>query len=203
MWVRRAATSESEDRRPSQGRASRPYPLVNRIALGIVLALLAVGLPAGCFLWGVDPDSSQFLAATSHNYATISIDHLDCVSVDDVKVDTREFSDPRLADAVTDILGIAPVLFNADYRACPWGLYLTVVPGLEPAVRYNGLFARYLVSIDICARSADGKANPAKCASKNIYVFTPRVDPHDLFRIALIGLKRPQSREWETFQVKR
>lgn len=183
-------------------RASQPYPLVNRIALGIVLALLAVGLPIGCFMWGIDPDPRNFVAASDFNYARISIDGLNCVSVEPLAYDAKEFSDSKLSDAVVEILGIKTVLFGADFEACPWGLDLTVLSGLDLTLAYDGFFSRYRVSVAICARSADGKMTN-DCVSKDIHVFTPRVDPHDLLRIALIGLRKTQARRMEPFLVKR
>lgn len=184
-------------------RASRPYPLVNRIALGIVIALLAVGLPAGCIIWGIDPDPRNFVAASEFNYAKISIDGLNCVSVAPVEYDAKRISAPKLSDAVVEILGIKTVLFDADLEACPWGLLLTVLPGLDTSLAYDAFFSRYRISVALCARSADGRMNPDKCVHKDIHVFTPRVDPHDLLRIALIGLRKPQVRRMELFLVKR
>ena len=183
--------------------AARPYSLVNRVALGIVIALLAVGVPVGCFLRGTDPDPRHFLAASSPGEAAIYVTGLSCASVDKVMYDAKEFSDPELAGAVTEILGVKTVLFNASYEACPWGLYLGALSGIDPHIGYDGLFSRFQVSVHMCERTADRRPRPDRCTSKEIYVFTPRVAPHDLFRIALIGLQRPYVSKDELFQVEK
>lgn len=169
----------------------------------VVIVLLTIGAAIGGVIWGVDPYPGHFLAVSAQNYSTIALDRVNCVSTDSVMYDAKDFSDPKLADAIVDTLGIKTVLFNAEYAACPWGLSLTIVPGMEPAVRYNGHFARYLVSVAVCERTVEQRMNPSKCVNKNIYVFTPRVAPHDLFRVGLIGLKKQQTSEWEVFLVKR
>lgn len=163
--------------------ASQPYPLVNRIALGIVTALLAVGLPLGAFTWGIDPSFHQFRAASS-----ISIERLSCVSVEDVKYDGKEFSDPELVDAVVEILGIDTVLFNADYEACPWGLFLTVTPKSNPTVRYDYGAADYFVSAGICVRGSDGRMKLDDCVSTDSHLVGSRGRPLDLFKSGLLGL---------------
>ena len=50
--------------------------------------------------------------------------------------------------------------------------------------------AQYMVNIRICARTDDGRPDMSKCLSKSVYVFNWRVEPYDLFRIGLVGLKR-------------
>lgn len=169
-----------------------------------VAVVLLVGLVVGLAVWGVDPYPNQFVAAVSLNCSTIRIDGVNCLSIDPHKVvfDEKDYSDPKLVEAIVDILSIKTVLFNADYATCPWGFSVTVVPKTIPAVRYNGQFARYLVSIGICERTA-WSLNPDKCVNKNIYVFNPRVEPHELFSLALVGLARPQASKWEVFQSKK
>lgn len=183
--------------------AARPYPLVNRIALGLVIALLAVGVPVGCFLHGTDPDPRHFIAISSPGEAAFYVTDLRCVSVDRVTYDGKEFSDPELSDTVAEILGTKTVLFNASQEECPWGLHLGVLSGLDPHIGYNGLFSRFHVSVHMCERTADRRAKPGRCTSKEIYVLTPRVAPHDLFRIALSGLRRPYVSKDELFQVEK
>jgi len=167
--------------------------------------VLLVGLVVGLVVWGVDPDPNQFLAAVSLNYSTVRIDDVSCLSIDPHKVvfDQKDYWDPKLVEAIVDTLSINPVLFNADYATCPWGFFVTVVPRTIPAVRYNGQFARYLVSIGVCERTLNGSMNPNKCINKNIYVFNPRVEPHELFSLALVGLAKPQASKFEAFQSKR
>ena len=165
--------------------------------------MLTIGAAIGGVIWGIDPYPGHFLAASSQAYSTIALDRVNCVSTDRVMYDAKDFSDPKLADVVSDTLGIKTVLFNAEYAACPWGLSLTIVPGIETEVSYNDFFARYLVSVAVCERTVEQRMNPSKCVNKNIYVFTPRVTPHDLFWVALIGLKKQQTSKWEAFLVKR
>ena len=192
--------SVSQGGRRAATPASQPYPLVNRIALGIVLALLAIGLPIGCVMWGIDPDPRNFVAASTTNYARFYIDSVSCVSVDRLRYDSKEFFDPKLPDAAADILGIKTVLFNADYEACPWALFMDINPVLN--LTGVGYFTRYKIHVGICARSADGKGTD-KCIYKIIHVFTPRVQPHDLVRIALAGLAQPQFHKADLLLVKR
>jgi hypothetical protein len=184
----------------------RPLPLLRKSkAFWSVTAVFLVGLVVGLVVWGVDPDPNQFTAAAALNYSTIRIDRVSCLSIDPHKVvfDKKDYSDPKLVETIVDILSIKTVLFNADYATCPWSFSVTVVPKTIFAVRYDGQFARYLVSVAICDRFVDGSINPNKCVNKNIYVFNPRVEPHELFSLALVGLARPQASKWEVFQSKR
>jgi hypothetical protein len=162
--------------------------------------LLTIGLIVGLLVWGIDPDPDNFLAAASQGESTIAVDGVSCLWIKQVMYDAKDYSDPKLPEAIVDILSIKTILPDADYAACRWGFDIAVVPKTEPHVRYNGQPARYLVSIAICDRTVDGRMNPNKCLSKNVYVFTPRVAPHDLFLIALDGLARRQTSEWESFQ---
>jgi hypothetical protein len=120
-----------------------------------------------------------------------------------VVFDQKDYWDPKLIEAIVDTLSIKPVLFNADYATCPWEFFVTVVSKMIPAVRYNGQFARYLVSIGICERTLNGSINSNECLSKNMYFFNTRVEPHELFSLALVGLARPQVSELDAFQSKR
>jgi hypothetical protein len=179
-------------------------PLINKIAFG------AWGVVAACFaIWALatyEPDFwTEYMAAASQNQSAVRIDRVGCLSIrpHQVVFDRKDYSDPKLVEAIVEILSIKTVLFNADYATCPWDFFVTGIPGTGFAVRYYGQPARYLVSIGICERFANGSVNPDKCFDKNIYVFNPRVEPHELFSIALVGLARPQAREWEMFQSKR
>jgi hypothetical protein len=170
-----------------------------------VAVVLLVGLVVGLVVWGIDPDPNQFLAAAALNDSAVRVDGVSCLSIDPHKVvfDQKDYFDPKLVETIVDILSIKTVLFNANYATCPWGFSVTVVPRTIYAVRYNGRFARYLVSIGICERTVNGRMNPNKCLSKNVYVFNPRVEPHELFLLALVGLARPQASELEAFQSKK
>jgi hypothetical protein len=183
----------------------RPLFLWKSKAFWGVTVVLLVGLVVGLVVWGVDPDPGEFLAAASLNQSAVRIDGVSCLSIDPNQVvfDQKDYWDPKLVETIVDILSIKMVLFNADYATCPWGFSVVVVPKTIPAVRYNGQFARYLVSIGICERTVEGSMNPNECLSKNIYVFNPRVETHELFSLALVGLARPQTSELEAFQSKR
>jgi hypothetical protein len=174
-------------------------------AFWIVPGVFLVGLVVGLVVWGIDPDPNQFLAAASLNDSKVRIDGVSCLSIDPHQVvfDQKDYSDPKLVEAIIDILSIKNVLFNADYATCPWGFFLVVVPKTIVAVRYNGQFARYLVAIGICERAVNKSMNPNRCLSKNIYVFNPRVETHELFSLALAGLARPQVSELDALQSKR
>jgi hypothetical protein len=182
----------------------RPIPLVNKIAFG------AWGLVLVCFaVWAFvmyAPDfSAEYQAAAAQNQARFRVSDFDCVSIDphNVVYDQKEFVDPKLAEAITDVLSIKNVFFDADVTTCPWYFHITGISGRVSAVQYYGSPALYLVSIGICERKSDGRVNPDKCLSKNIYVFNRNVEPHVLFLLALVGLARSQATEWESYQVKK
>jgi hypothetical protein len=189
-------------RSDAEAPALRPSLWMSKTSWGIAI-LLTLGLIVGLWVWGVDPDPDNFLAAAAVNDSAIAVDSVSCLWIKQVMYDEKDYSDPELPEAIVNILSIKTILPSADYATCRWGFGITVVPGIVSAVRYNGQFARYLVSIDICDRTIEGRINPNSCLSKNIYVFTPRVAPHDLFLIALDGLVKPQASEWEAFQRKK
>src|SRR6266705_2827210 len=147
-------------------------PLINKIAFtawGVVAACVGIWL-----LVTYEPDfSSEYLAAAGQNQTAVRIDGVSCLSIgsNGVVFDEKEYSDPKLVEAIVEILSIKTVLFNADYATCPWDFSVTVVPGTIFAVRYNGQAAKYLVSIGICERKPNGSVNPNKCFDKNIYIF--------------------------------
>lgn len=163
--------------------------------------LLTVGFVVGIVVWGVDPDPNRYVAASSWEDWTVRLETVSCVSIRRAVYDRKPYSDPDLTQAIVDVLRIKTVLVDADDRTCPWGFSATVIPRMETEIKYNGYWARYLVSIGICEKEANGKLNPSRCLNKSIYVFTPRVSPHNLFRIGLVGLARPQARELEAFQL--
>lgn len=156
--------------------------VVSRKKLGIVAALLVGGLQLAAMIWGI-----AFVARQIRSAPSTFIDRINCISVEDVKYDAREFSDPELAAALTDILGIQTVLFKASYDACPWGLYLAAALEAESASRRDGS-AVYAISSRICARSSDGAAKPDECISRRINTVTWRAMPHELFVSGLHAL---------------
>ena len=176
----------------------------NKFFWSITFAVLA-GLIVGLMVWKDDTDSKQFRAVVSLGDSGVRIYGVSCLSIDQHRVifDRKDYSDPTLVEAIVDILAIKTVVFNADYGICPWGFFVTVVPGLEPAVRLDGQPARFLISTGICMRTQSGTLNPSKCLNKNVYVFNADVGPHELFSIALVGLARSQSNKREMFQGKR
>ena len=170
----------------------------------ITLAVVGLGLTVGLVFLRLDRGPDEFLAVAALNYSTINYDKVNCLSIDPHKVvfDGTEYSDPELPESISNVLSIKNVLSNADFATCPWGFFVTAVPGTIFAVRYGVRPAMYLVSIGICERRADGRLNPDKCVNKNVYVFNWRVAPHELFSIGLIGLSRLQTEEWEAFKVR-
>jgi hypothetical protein len=173
-------------------------------------AVLSIGFALIIMLLGNEAKSNQFLGAASRLQTYVSIASISCLSIEPHKVvfDRKEYWNPKLPEEIVDRLGIKTVLLNADYAACPWSFFATVVPGTVPAVRYNDQAAQYLVSIGICQRNLDGSINPNKCLTKNIYVFNSglvlysRPDPIELFSLALDGLASPQTNNWEMFKNK-
>ena len=150
------------------------------------------------------------LGAASTNQAYVSVADVNCLAIEPHKVvfAQKDYWNPKLPEEIVDRLGIKTVLLNADYAACPWSFFATVVPGTVSAVRYNDEAAQYLVSIGICQRNVDGSINPNKCLNKNIYVFNSRLvlhsrpDPLALFSLALDGLATRQTNEWEMIKPK-
>lgn len=177
--------------------------LVNKIAIG------AWAIVAGCFVvWALaiyEPDfSAEYQAAAAQNQTTLRVSEVGCVSVDARKgviYDQKEYSDSKLAEAITNILSIKNVHFDADIATCPWNFMITGISGRDYNVTYGEKFSRYLVSISICDRKPEGQTGANKCLSKNIYVFNRNVEPHKLFLLALVGFARPQAAEWEIYQV--
>jgi hypothetical protein len=198
---RTSVPAVSQSRSETAPPASQPRLLVGSWIRWSAGTLLAIGLIIGILVWGVDPDPTRYLAASSWHSWAVKLGTVNCVSIKRAVYDEKPYSERDLAEAVTDILKIKTVLLDANDTTCPWGLSATVVPRTDTAISYNGLWSRYLVSMGICEKPADGRLNPNRCLNKEIDVFTPRVSPHKLFQIGLVGLARPQSREFEAFQV--
>jgi hypothetical protein len=167
----------------------------------VAVVVVAVLLVASAALRD-DRRPSKLRAAASLNSSDIRIDGLRCLSVDPQKVvvDQKQYSDPRLVETIVDILSIKAVVLDADNTTCPWGFFVTVVPGLVSAVRLHGEPAKYLVSIGVCERTSRGTLNPGKCLNKNIYFFNSDIEPRGLLSVALVGLARSQTQKWEEFQ---
>ena len=132
---------------------------------------------------------NPLLGAASRLQTYVSIASINCLSIEPHKVvfDRNEYWNPKLPEEIVDRLGIKTVLLNADYAACPWSFFATVVPGTVSAVRYNDQAAQYLVSIGICQRNVDGSINPNKCLTKNKRWSTARL------RREIIGLRGKKS----------
>ena len=167
--------------------------------------VLVFGLVVALAVSGVGPESGQLQAAASLNTSAVSIDDLRCLSIDphNVVVDRKEYRDPGLVEEIANTLPVRAVLPGVDSGTCPWGFFVTVVPGLISAVQYHGRSARYLVSIGVCERTAAGTLIAGKCLNKNIYVFNSNVEPRGLLSVALAGLAKSQANEWEVFQSAR
>jgi hypothetical protein len=174
---------------------------VNKVAIG------AWGVVAACVaIWALEtyePDfSAEYLAVASQDAVGLRLSEVSCVSIDRAEVvfDGKEYADPKLAEAITDVLTIKKVVFDADEATCPWYISITGISGRDYNVMYGNKVARYLVAITICVRHSDPRA-ASVCNNKNIYVFNRRVEPHKLFLLALVGLARSQTAEWELYQV--
>jgi hypothetical protein len=179
----------------------KPSPFARRKAWWGAAILLMIGYVVGIVVWGVDPDPNQYTAASSWSDWTVKIDTVSCVSVNPIYYDAKPYSGPDLTQAIIDILKIKTVLISADETTCPWGLSASAESRIDTAIRYNGYWARHLVSMAICEKEANGRLNPSRCLYRTIHVFNPRVSPYNLFRIGLVGLARPQARELEAFQL--
>src|SRR6516164_4971410 len=183
----------------------RPLSLARSEGFWGVASLLVVGFVMALYVLGVGSERNKLVAAVAINQKRISVNLLSCLSIRsrDVVFDRKEYWDLRLAGEIANKLSVKAVLPNADYEACRWGVFATVVPGEVRAVTYNGEVAQYLVSIGVCERAVDGSMNPNECVNKNVYVFNQSVEPRDLFSLALVGLAKSQADEWETFKSER
>lgn len=169
------------------------------IAIAMSVAGLVVGLVVLFLEWPVD----EYRAITTVNYSKINYGQVTCLSINSqrVTIEGKPYWDPMLAQSMTDILPIKPILLDAAYSECPWEFSADISPGTLIDA-YDGLVhVQYLVTAKICRRADDGRSNLSSCLSKSVFVFNWRVKPHDLFRIALVGL-RPDTKEDEEFRVK-
>jgi hypothetical protein len=168
------------------------------IAIAISVTAAVIGLVVLFLEWPAD----EFRAAASTNYSTIEYDKVTCVSIGphDLRVGGKDVPDPKLAKFIAEVLSIKSVLFDATYSQCSWLFFVEAVPGSISA-RGGILPAQYLMAVGICQRINDSHVDPNKCLNKNVYVFNWRVKPHDLFRIAVVGLK-PETADDEPFTVK-
>jgi hypothetical protein len=167
-------------------------------AAAIILFVICFSI--GATIWGIDPDWENFIAASSKAGRPIKIDDVSCVSLRRVMYDTKPYPDHGLVESIGETFKIKTVLLEADDMTCPWGLSANALPWTSTAVTYNGLLTRYIVSIGICEKEADGRLSD-RCLQKEMHVFSPRVAPRDLFRIGLVGLARPQTVQTEAFRV--
>ena len=172
---------------------------VQSIAIAISVTATMIGLVVLFLEWPPD----EFRAAASTNYSTIEYDKITCVSIGphDLRVGGKDIPDPKLAKFIVEVLSIESVLFDAAYLQRSWLFFVEAVPGSVSAVRGGILPAQYLMAVGICQRINDSHVDPNKCVNKNVYVFNWRVKPHDLFRIAVVGLK-PETANEEIFTVK-
>ncbi len=170
---------------------------------GILLLLICGGAAFVAHRASFDPYRN--VAAASRLQSEFSVESASCLSISphNVIFDQKEYSDPKLIEEIVRILSIKSVLIDADYGTCRWGFFAIVVPGLIAAVRYQGQLARNLVSIGICERAVNGSMIPNKCVTKNVYAFSSRHDPVELFYLGLVGLARSQASEWEVFRIER
>jgi hypothetical protein len=188
--------------------AWQPSSVLNRndvqgLAAVLVVGILVVSCGLGIYLNSDNYlNSDKLVAAVATNQNRITVGWLSCLSVDAHKLvyAERDYWDDSLLGEIADKLAVKVVLANADYAACRWGFFATVVPGAIRALRYNGDAAQYLISIGVCERTVDGSMNASECVDKNVYVFNQRVTPHDLFSVALVGLAKSQTAEWEVFK---
>ena len=185
--------------------AWRPSSLLRRNDVQGLAAVLAVGILVASYGLGLYLNSDRLVAAVATNQKRITVGWLSCLSVvaHNVVYAGRDYWDDSLLGEIADKLAVKVVLANADYAACRWSFFAVVVPGVIRAVRYNGDAAQYLISIGVCERSVDGSMNASECVNKNVYVFNQSVTPHDLYSVALVGLAKSQTAEWEVFKSQR
>jgi hypothetical protein len=169
------------------------------IAIAISVTVTVIGLVILLLEW----PPSEFRAVTSTNYSTIDYEKVTCVSIGphDLRVGGKDIPDPKLAKFIAEALSIKSVLFDATYSQCPWLFFVEAVPGSISAAGGGILPAQYLMAVGICQRIDDGHVDLNRCLKKNVYVFNWRVTPHDLFRVAVVGLK-PETMDHEPFTVK-
>jgi transposase len=177
--------------------------LLNAIAWRIVIAISFLALLIGLGLLYLEWPPSEIRAAASLNYSTIDYAKVTCVSIvpHQVVVEGKEATDPRLAKLITDDLSIKSVLFDAPYSQCPWDFFINITAGTEYSVRNGFSPAQYVIAVGICERTDDTHPNSDHCLNKNVYVFNWRANLHDLFRVAILGL-RPETPNMKLITMK-
>lgn len=171
--------------------------------VGRGFAFLLVVLLAVVLFRGDLERTSEIRAAVTWNQLELQLDQLHCLSIGprDMVFNQQKYSSDDLIDKISTQLAIPHIYMNADAAKCPWGLSLVGEKRDTFAVRYRDEIAHYMMSADICERLPDGTPNPNRCLSKNVYVFNRNVAVDALFSIALTGLARKQTSEWEAFKV--
>jgi hypothetical protein len=147
----------------------------------------------------------QVVVASSLRQARISMEEVNCLSVDPHKIifNRAEYDASAVMKLIDEVFSIQPTLLESEQVACPWVFAATIVKNANFGVKHNGRPAKYLVSVDVCA-SRPGKQvlDPNWCLSKNVYVFGSPLPVPTLFKLGLIGLGRLQSKqsnEWDVF----
>ncbi len=181
---------------------AQPMPLINKIAFslwGVIAACVAVW----ALVMYLPDDAPTYLAVASEGQTELRLNEVTCVSIDSRRVvyDTKKYIDSKLPEAITDVLAIKNVFLDADAAICPWSFDITGIPGMNFNVAYGQKFTHYVVSVAICERTSDEPTNSDKCRSKEIYIFNRQVEPHKQFLLALVGLARVQTTEWDVFEV--
>lgn len=175
--------------------------LLKTVGRGVFL-LLVVFITVVLFRGDLER-TSEIRAAVTWNQLKLQLDQLHCLSFGprEMMFNQREYASNDLIDKIRTQLGIPNIYVNVDAAKCPWGLSLVGERRDTFAVRYRDEIAHYMMSADICEWLPDGTPNPSRCLSKNVYVFNRSVTVDALFSVALTGLARKQTSDWEAFQV--
>ena len=174
----------------------------NKRLHSIATAVLAGGLVVGVIVAALEKYLDEVVAAVSTNFSRIDYSKVTCVSIGPhgLTREGKDTPDPKLANSITDILSIKTVLYGAAYSECPWDFFINATSG-DLGIHYGAVSPQYTLAVGICERIDDRRLDPGKCLSKNVYVFSPFVRLHDLFRIAVIGLK-PETQDMRPFTMR-
>lgn len=147
--------------------------------------------------------TSEIRAAVVWDQLELQLDRLHCLSVNPRRIvfNERQYPSEKLVSTIGAQLAIPRIYVNANVAECPWGFSLSGEKRNIFAVRYREEIAHYVLSVGICERVPDGTLNPDRCLVKSIYVFNSNVGVDALFSVALTGLARKQTSEWEAFQA--
>ena len=175
--------------------------MLKTVGRGVFL-LLVVFIAVILFRGDLERTSEIRAAVVSHQLE-LQLDRLHCLSVDPRRLvfNERQYPGEKLVRTIGAQLAIPRIYVNANVAECPWGFSLSGEKRDIFAVRYREEIAHYVLSVGICERLPDGALNPDRCLSKGIYVFNRNVATDELFSMALTGLARKQTNEWEAFQV--